>query len=218
MADCPQEIWTQRDQFTHEQIPVSDKDRISSQNSARLSNHHYSTKSKAGTNCIRATYILQIGDIVYLQSDRNKSCSRSRYLVTNIDGSWCDIRKFIGSQLRNTTYRVQSSELYKVHSDITGQNSDLPNLHEDDDDSNDGKADDAQSGLHADPPRINALYKPYDYPPHSLPLEQFQPTIDIPPIPDPPPEIITPPQDVHKKKGNSQRVKFLVICCVTGAE
>ena len=36
------------------------------------------------------------------------------YLVTSVESDWCNIRKFIGSQLRSTTYRIKRSECYEV--------------------------------------------------------------------------------------------------------
>ncbi len=44
----------------------------------------------------------------------NKNTARQHYLVTNVEASWCNIRKFAGAQLRNTSYRVKLSECYKV--------------------------------------------------------------------------------------------------------
>ena len=58
-----------------------------------------------------------IGDLVYLYCDRNKSRGRDRYLITPIDGAWCQVRKFVGSQLRSTTYRFKKAECYKVRMD-----------------------------------------------------------------------------------------------------
>jgi hypothetical protein len=43
-----------------------------------------------------------------------KVFARYRYLVVQVDGLWCDIRKFVGSQLRNNSYRVKLSECYMV--------------------------------------------------------------------------------------------------------
>ena len=61
---------------------------------------------------------ISVGDIVYLHSDRNKSCGRNRYLVVSTEDNWCNVQKFIGSQLRNTSYRVKHSECYKVPSEV----------------------------------------------------------------------------------------------------
>ena len=35
-------------------------------------------------------------------------------MVTSIDGSWCNVRKFTGSQLRSTSYRVKLSECFRA--------------------------------------------------------------------------------------------------------
>ena len=55
-----------------------------------------------------------VGDLVYLYCDANKSRARGRYLVTGREGQWLIIKKFAGTQLRNTAYRVRLSECYKV--------------------------------------------------------------------------------------------------------
>ncbi|CAC5394087.1 unnamed protein product [Mytilus coruscus] len=61
--------------------------------------------------------------------------SRDRYLVVAVDTPWCNIRKFIGSNLRQNSYRVKCSDCYKVSYDV----SQLENVqrllpHSDDDD------------------------------------------------------------------------------------
>ena len=40
---------------------------------------------------------LQVGDFVYVKSDRDKSRARDRYIIVSIDGEWCFIKKFSGS-------------------------------------------------------------------------------------------------------------------------
>ena len=57
--------------------------------------------------------------MVYLYSDQSKLKSRPRYLVTSIEGEWCNIKKFSGSQLRNYSYRVKKSECYRVPSNAS---------------------------------------------------------------------------------------------------
>jgi hypothetical protein len=57
---------------------------------------------------------IDIGDLVYLYNDGNKSAARNRYIVTSVEDNWCNIRKLVGSQLRNASYRVKKSECYKV--------------------------------------------------------------------------------------------------------
>ncbi|XP_041367404.1 uncharacterized protein LOC121382005 [Gigantopelta aegis] len=108
------EMWTRRDQFTSSQLPLSDQQLITDQHFARLSNHPHSELSKTPKGIQSPMPSVHIGDLVYLYCDRNKTCARNRYLVVNIDGPWCDIRKFVGSQLRNNCYRVKHSECYLV--------------------------------------------------------------------------------------------------------
>ena len=112
------EMLMQRDQFSNKQIYVSDENLIKDQNSQRNENHPYSEKSKCPMphSRPRTDNDLMVGDIVYLYADRNKSAPRDRYILTSIDGDWLNIRKLVGTQLRNASYRVKKSECYKVPS------------------------------------------------------------------------------------------------------
>ena len=108
------ELWTQRDQFTNEQLPLTDYDLIRQQHSLRNANHAPSQLSKSPSHTVSKALNIDFGDIVYRYCDRNKSRSRCRYLVVSVDGVWLNASKFIGNQLRATSYRVKRSECYKV--------------------------------------------------------------------------------------------------------
>ena len=108
------ELFMQRDQFTHEQIPVNDREVISKQHSLRSSNHPYSEMSKAKVSETPPTPSIKVGDLVMLRSELSKSCARFRYLVVSLDGEWCNIRKFTGNQLRSNSYRVKLKECILV--------------------------------------------------------------------------------------------------------
>ena len=110
------EMWTQRDQFSNNQIPLTDQSLIQRQHELRKSNHCYSEISKAPSGALPESSHLEVGDLVYLYNDQNKTCPRDRYLVVSTDNYWCNIRKFVGSQLRNPSYRVKRSDCYKVPS------------------------------------------------------------------------------------------------------
>ena len=112
------ELWTQRNQFTHEQLPLSDYQLILDRHEHRSTNHAYSEKSKNPRGLIANTPPLQVGDIVYLFSDKDKSRARDRYVVVSIDTPWCFVKKFRGSQLRATSYKVKLSECYSVPSSV----------------------------------------------------------------------------------------------------
>lgn len=110
------EMWFQRDQFTGDQLPISDADLIIKQHELRLSNHSASARSKVPSGRLPPLEDIEVGDIIYLRSDRDKSHTRFRYLVTSRKGNWCDIQKFSGSQLRGFSYHVKTSDCVKVPS------------------------------------------------------------------------------------------------------
>lgn len=60
---------------------------------------------------------LNVGDLVYLYSDKDESRARSRYLIVTVDGEWCYIKTFTFNQLRAISYKVKLKECYKVLSD-----------------------------------------------------------------------------------------------------
>ena len=60
------ELWTQRNQFTHEQLPLSDYDLILGKHEQRSTNHASSEKSKNPRGLVPNTPSLHVGDIVYL--------------------------------------------------------------------------------------------------------------------------------------------------------
>jgi hypothetical protein len=109
------EMMFQRDQFTNTELPVSDRELAIEQNEQRSMNHSHSERAKTPMKTAIPSYNIRVGDLVYLYCDRNKSRGRDRYLVVSLDGIWCSIRKFVGKQLRSTSYRVKQVECYKVN-------------------------------------------------------------------------------------------------------
>jgi hypothetical protein len=108
------ELWTQRDQFTNDQLPISDWDVIRKQHNQRSLNHPHSEKAKTPSGKVAPDCPVNVGDLVYLYCDRNKTCARDRYLVVQVEGAWCNVQKFKGKQLRSASYRIKRSECYKV--------------------------------------------------------------------------------------------------------
>ena len=74
------EMWTQRDQFSNQQLPLADDQLIALQHEQRLSNHPHRERSKGPLHKRRPTPLIDVGDLVYLHSDWNKSRARDRYL------------------------------------------------------------------------------------------------------------------------------------------
>jgi hypothetical protein len=108
------EMWTQRDQFTGEALPVNDSVLIARQREARLNNHASSEKSKCPNPKPSQSSLIRVGDVVYLHSEGNKLAERPRYLVSAVRDAKCFIRKFIGSQLRSRLYEVRVLDCYKA--------------------------------------------------------------------------------------------------------
>ena len=109
------ELCTQRNQFSNEQIPIYDLQHILAKQKARQANYPLSEAAKGGYRPEAPVPSLQVGDLVYVKSDRDKSYARDRYIiVSRIDGEWCFIKKFSGSQLRATSYKMKLAECYAV--------------------------------------------------------------------------------------------------------
>lgn len=112
------ELWTHRNQYNHEQLPISDREIIVHQHQQRQTNHPYSESSKSN-HPSRPSPDIKVGDLVYLYCDGSKHESRNRYIVTSINGEWCFIKKFSGKQLRASSYKVKLSECFLVSNTIT---------------------------------------------------------------------------------------------------
>ena len=121
------EIFFQRDQFTNAQIPVEDMHVIQSKHNRAVNNNLSSELSKSGGRGPRINQSINVGDLIYLISDRSKNSPRDRYLVVSIEDEWCNIRKFIGNTLKSNSYRVKMAEIYKVPpTTLTMQQPDMP--------------------------------------------------------------------------------------------
>ena len=108
------ELWTQRNQFSNEQIPINNLQHILAKQEARQANHPFSKAAKGGYRPQAPVPPLQVGDLVYVKFDRDKSRARNHYIIVSIDGKWCFIKKFSGSQLRATSYKVKLAKCYAV--------------------------------------------------------------------------------------------------------
>ena len=59
---------------------------------------------------------------MYLVSDKDKSRARDSYIVVFTDPSWCFVKKFSGSQLRASSYKVKLSECFPVPPSVVVSN------------------------------------------------------------------------------------------------
>ena len=174
-------MWTQRDQFSNKQLPLADDCLIALQHKQRLSNHPHSECSKAPLQQRRPTPLIDVGDLVYLHSDLNKSRARDRYLVVATAPPFCDIKKFIGSQLRSSSYHVELSECFKVPPDLADPIRAPPTLHrhESDDEDNPGPTTRPPPSLPNIPDAISASVHPPSVDPQCV----IPPVLEFPAIP-----------------------------------
>ncbi|KAL9978907.1 hypothetical protein ACROYT_G016491 [Oculina patagonica] len=152
------EMWTQRDQFSNQQIPLHDQNLIVQQHEQRIANHHHSEKAKAPIAKNRPAEHITVGDLVYL--------------------------KFVGSQLRSTSYRVKTSDCYRVPSEVADYR---PSAFNDDVDSSSDEAPPAQPVRSPPSPPVipSAISTPatQDFPHDSLPDGGQEPCEDNHPNP-----------------------------------
>ena len=108
------EMFFQRDQFTNQQIHVSDISNIANQYYNRVENHPHSEASKAPNKGYSPKKRVAVGDLVYVNDDYDKHKSRDRYIVVRIDTDFVYLRKFSGNQFRSASYQVKPSQCIKV--------------------------------------------------------------------------------------------------------
>ena len=101
-----------REQYTHAAVSTADRELIAQQNSSRLQNHPYDYVSKGRTRSRVPSSAISPGTLVYHAGDRDKVRARPRYLVTCVDGNWCQARRFAGAQLRTKLYKFLLAECY----------------------------------------------------------------------------------------------------------
>ena len=113
------ELWTKRDQFTGQQLPINDNKVISSKYENRLKSHKASSKYRSRGKESVSKPDVNVGDLVYLKSDRDKTKPRDRYIIvepkTKSRSNTVSLQKFVGSQLRSRVYVVNHADIIKVN-------------------------------------------------------------------------------------------------------
>ena len=111
------EVWTQRDQVTGDQLALDDRQIILKQHCEHSLNHGANAQSKSKGKGSYTLPHIQVGDLVYIVSDGDKTKAREKYLVTNLcsgNMSGEEIHRGIKSQFRSRSYKVKMCELYPV--------------------------------------------------------------------------------------------------------
>ena len=112
------EIIHQRDQFDGTQLPFLDQDLANQQERIRERNRKSSSKhkSKGGPPAKRAE--IDIGSLVYIKREGDKTKSKEKYIVTNVRDDMCQVQKFVKDQLRSRRYDVLLTEIVPISSDM----------------------------------------------------------------------------------------------------
>ena len=105
------EIVFQRDQQSLEQLGFQDSDLAKQQSDIRLQNHPSSARSKAPGKSIASVGGTQIGDLVYIKDERNKTKARDRYIVVAIDKGSAILQK-LTDRFMAKKYNVPLNRLY----------------------------------------------------------------------------------------------------------
>ena len=93
------EMWYRRDKFTNSQIPFTDMQLILDQHRLRTSNHPHSEKAKSPGG--------------KTPPPRQRCWERRFTSMPTVECTWCNVHKFVGNQLRSTSYRVKRSMCYR---------------------------------------------------------------------------------------------------------
>ena len=108
------EMWTHRCQFSGVQLPVDDLFLIRSQEEKKKAAHTPSATYKArGKSQSEYTHI-EKGQLIYINSDRDKLKKRERYIVKEVAEEDCKVQKFTGHQLRKREYTVHRADILAV--------------------------------------------------------------------------------------------------------
>lgn len=214
------EIILQRDQFTGSQLPICDDDIINAKQSSRSQNAPASAKSKVPNYKPAVLPDINVGDLVYIRQDRSKHQARSRYLVVVVDQEWCSVRKFVGTQLRQRSYRVRLSDCLRVPDQTPAITADCPG------DISDEDTDEIEAPSHTmqqpPPPVPEPANIPRDlyqspYPedvslPNELDLNFPAPPEELPPFSTPTaPSVTSPPRRSMRERKPNVRFKDYVV-------
>ena len=112
------EILHQRDQESGHQLPFIDQELSKLQSEKRKTNQIASAKHKAQGGPSARPADVQLGSLVYIKKEGDKTKPRDRYIVTDISDNFCTVQKFINNQLRSRPYKVKLTDIFPVSSDL----------------------------------------------------------------------------------------------------
>ena len=114
------EMWVKRDTFTGKQMPINEEKIMHDKYEERLKSHKSSQKYSARGKTAPIYPVIHEGDLVYLNSERNKLKPRDKYIVVkpkkkeDTKSHTVYVQKFVGTQLRSRIYPVNAADIIKV--------------------------------------------------------------------------------------------------------
>ena len=108
------ELWLSRDQCSGANIQLDDQDISDKQFTNRQSSHLPSSKYSSRNGKPVSLPSMQIGDMVYVKSDRSKSKARDSFMITHLNDNkkMATVQKFPMSHFRHHPIDVQYQNLY----------------------------------------------------------------------------------------------------------
>ena len=111
------EAWTKREMSTGKELNIKDENLINTKYERRLGDHEASAKYKARGKPKIPHPVVNVGNLVYIYSDRSKLKMRDKYLVTAVQEDSVTVQKFTNDQFRKRSYSVKKSDLIVIQPD-----------------------------------------------------------------------------------------------------
>ena len=108
------EILHQRDHETGSQLDIDDEKLMQLQESTRITNQHASAKHKAHGGPVAQAAEVVPGSLVYIKSDHSKNRGRERYIVVDVQGNNCILKKLLKSKIMAKEYILKLTEVMLV--------------------------------------------------------------------------------------------------------
>ena len=108
------EILHQRDHETGSQLDIDDEKLMQLQESTRITNQHASAKHKAHGGPVAQAAEVVPGSLVYIKSDHSKNRGRERYIVVDVQGNNCILKKLLKSKIMAKEYTLKLTEVMLV--------------------------------------------------------------------------------------------------------
>ena len=108
------ELLFQRDQYSGQQIPFTDKAMSDRQMALREQNHPSSEYTKARGGALATHADVSIGDLVYIKKEGDKFNARDIYIIINVKDTLAILQKMVNNKMSSRKYEVPLNEIYRA--------------------------------------------------------------------------------------------------------